>query len=95
MYILIYSNFFMFFSLLSVLISPSRTHIFPYHFAVFYDEPMLFAACGSDFYINPTGISRRRLQGNYEADIKIFEKIESEALMMAYYMFCGIINHCS
>lgn len=34
-----------------------------------------------------------RLQGNYAADIEIFEKIENEALMMADYMFCGIINH--
>lgn len=33
-----------------------------------------------------------RLQGCYGKDIEIFDKIESEALMMADYMFCGIIN---
>ena len=35
-----------------------------------------------------------RLQGNYQADIEIFAKIEDEALKMADYMFCGIIKHC-
>lgn len=33
-----------------------------------------------------------RLQRNYAADIKIFNDIEDEALKMANYMFCGIIN---
>ena len=33
-----------------------------------------------------------RLQGNYEADIIIFDQIENEALIMADYMFCGIIK---
>lgn len=35
-----------------------------------------------------------RLQGNYSEDIKNFERIEKEALNMADYMFCGIINQC-
>lgn len=35
-----------------------------------------------------------RLQGNYAADIEVFNDIENEALKMANYMFCGIINHC-
>ena len=33
-----------------------------------------------------------RLQGNYTSDIKAFNDIENEALKMANYMFCGIIN---
>lgn len=33
-----------------------------------------------------------RLQGNYTADIRVFDNIESEALKMADYMFCGIIK---
>lgn len=35
-----------------------------------------------------------RLQGNYEADIKVFGQIENEALEMADYMFCGIMKQC-
>lgn len=35
-----------------------------------------------------------RLQGNYAADIEVFNNIENEALKMANYMFCGIINRC-
>ena len=35
-----------------------------------------------------------RLQGDYEADIKTFERIEAEALQMADYMFCGIVRQC-
>ena len=35
-----------------------------------------------------------RLQGNYAADIEMFDDIENEALKMANYMFCGIIHHC-
>lgn len=35
-----------------------------------------------------------RLQGNYAADIEVFNDIENEALKMANYMFCGIINRC-
>lgn len=31
-----------------------------------------------------------RLEGKYEEDVKIFDKIETEALEMADYMFCGI-----
>ena len=33
-----------------------------------------------------------RLQGNYVADIETFNAIESEALQMANYMFCGLIH---
>lgn len=33
-----------------------------------------------------------RLQGKYDEDIKVFDDIENEALKMANYMFCGIIN---
>ena len=33
-----------------------------------------------------------RLQGNYTADINVFDKIETEALKMADYMFCGIVK---
>ena len=32
-----------------------------------------------------------RLQGDYTADIHVFDDIENEALKMADYMFCGII----
>ena len=35
-----------------------------------------------------------RLAGNYEADIKIFESIENEAMEMADYMACGIYKQC-
>ncbi len=35
-----------------------------------------------------------RLQGNDQADIKNFERIENEALNMADYMFCGIVRQC-
>ena len=35
-----------------------------------------------------------RLQGNYTADIKVFDNIENEALNMADYMFCGIMRRC-
>lgn len=31
-----------------------------------------------------------RLQGNYTADINVFDDIENEAFKMADYMFCGI-----
>lgn len=33
-----------------------------------------------------------RLQGNYTEDIKVFNAIESQALEMADYMFCGIVK---
>lgn len=33
-----------------------------------------------------------RLQGNYTADIAVFDSIEDEAYKMADYMFCGIIK---
>ena len=33
-----------------------------------------------------------RLQGNYTADIQVFDDIENEAFEMADDMFCGIVN---
>ena len=36
-----------------------------------------------------------RLQGNYSADITVFDEVENEAFKMADYMFCGIIKMCS
>ena len=33
-----------------------------------------------------------RLQGNYAADIQVFDEIENQALKMANYMFCGMIK---
>lgn len=33
-----------------------------------------------------------RLQGNYTADIRVFDNIENEALKMADYMSCGLIK---
>ena len=36
-----------------------------------------------------------RLQGNYTADINVFDSIENEAYKMADYMFCGIIKSFS
>ncbi len=35
-----------------------------------------------------------RLQCDYEADIENFRNIENEALLMADYMFCGIVKQC-
>lgn len=35
-----------------------------------------------------------RLQGNYSADIRVFNDIESEAFAMANDMFCGLVNRC-
>lgn len=35
-----------------------------------------------------------RLQGEYAADIQVFNQIEKEALKMAKYMFCGSIHRC-
>lgn len=35
-----------------------------------------------------------RLQGNYTADIQLFDSIENEALKMADYMFFGITKLC-
>ena len=39
--------------------------------------------------------AKLRLQGNYTADINVFDDIENEAFKMADYMFCGIIKICS
>ena len=36
-----------------------------------------------------------RLQGNYAADIQMFDEIEKEATQMADYMFCGMIRCCA
>lgn len=33
-----------------------------------------------------------RINGNYAADIKMFDEIEAQALKMADYMLCGIAN---
>ena len=35
-----------------------------------------------------------RLQGDYAADIRMFDRIETEALRMADYMFCGLAMRC-
>lgn len=35
-----------------------------------------------------------RFQGDYTADINMFDRIENEAYKMADYMFCGIIKKC-
>ena len=35
-----------------------------------------------------------RFQGDYTADINMFDLIENEAYKMADYMFCGIIKKC-
>ena len=36
-----------------------------------------------------------RLQGDYPADIEMFDRIEKEALKMVDYMFCGIEKQMS
>lgn len=36
----------------------------------------------------------RCLQGDYAADIRMFDRIETEALRMAAYMFCGLAMRC-
>lgn len=46
-------------------------------------------------YIHPEMTEKEamlRLQGNYTADINVFDNIENEAFKMADYMFCGIIK---
>ena len=35
-----------------------------------------------------------RLQGDYAADIRTFDQIETEALRMADDMFCGLAMRC-
>lgn len=35
-----------------------------------------------------------RLQGNYVADIRMFDRIETEVLRMADDMFCGLAMRC-
>ena len=35
-----------------------------------------------------------RIQGNDPADIRIFGKIEAEAMEMADMMFCGLAGFC-
>lgn len=35
-----------------------------------------------------------RFQGDYTADINMFDRIENEAYKMADYMFSGIIKKC-
>ena len=44
-------------------------------------------------FLQPSGDDGKeatlRLQGDYAADIRMFDRIETEALRMAAYMFCG------
>ncbi len=35
-----------------------------------------------------------RLQSDYAADIRMYGQIETEALRMADYMFCGLAMRC-
>lgn len=35
-----------------------------------------------------------RLQGDYTADIRMFGQVETEALRMADYMYCGLAMRC-
>ena len=45
-------------------------------------------------FLQPSGDDGKettlRLQGDYAADIRMFDRIETEALRMAAYMFCGL-----
>ena len=45
-------------------------------------------------FLQPSGDDGKeaslRLQGDYVADIRMFDRIETEALRMADYMFCGL-----
>ena len=44
--------------------------------------------------INACWNATLRLQGDYAADIRMFDRIETEALRMADYMFCGLAMRC-
>lgn len=45
-------------------------------------------------FLQPSGDDGKeatlRLQGDYAAGIRMFDRIETEALRMADYMFCGL-----
>ena len=49
-------------------------------------------------FLQPSGDDGKettlRLQGDYAADIRMFDRIETEALRMAAYMFCGLAMRC-
>lgn len=49
-------------------------------------------------FLQPSGDDGKeatlRLQGDYAADIRMFDRIETEALRMADYMFCGLAMRC-
>lgn len=49
-------------------------------------------------FLQPSGDDGKEatlhLQGNYAADIRMFDRIETEALRMAAYMFCGLAMRC-
>ena len=49
-------------------------------------------------FLQPSGDDGKeaslRLQGDYVADIRMFDRIETEALRMADYMFCGLAMRC-
>ena len=49
-------------------------------------------------FLQPSGDDGKEatlhLQGDYAADIRMFDRIETEALRMAAYMFCGLALRC-
>ena len=49
-------------------------------------------------FLQPSGDDGKRgharLQGDYAADIRMFDRIETEALRMADDMFCGLAMRC-
>ena len=49
-------------------------------------------------FLQPSGDDGReatlRLLGDYAADIRMFDRIETEALRMADDMFCGLAMRC-
>ena len=49
-------------------------------------------------FLQPSGDDGKeatlRLQGDYAADIRTFDQIETEALRVADYMFCGLAMRC-
>lgn len=51
-----------------------------------------------EFFLQPSGDDGKedtlRLQGDYAADIRMFDRIETKALRMADDMFCGLAMRC-
>lgn len=49
-------------------------------------------------FLQPSGDDGKeatlRLQGDYAAGIRMFDRIETEAQRMAAYMFCGLAMRC-